>query len=251
MLGVHRLLYPTRNPTGLPLVILLRPLIDLKLLHSLLVFLIEEIIRDLGSLIMSQDPLTLSDLMIIGIEELLGVLICSSSGYSDEQLSTLISLIKETSINGKGVQANMAVGRDPPLPPLKSATVHKVARDSKLIVAFDELKCYILNQDLKAGKVPGTGRQFGGLYYFDGNQGRELKSSCINNVCFVSKYTWHCRLGHPANQVLNVLRPNLLFENDKSDVMCDICQRAKHTRELFPLSDHVSTEIGELVHLDL
>ncbi|GKF72418.1 hypothetical protein Tco_0208532, partial [Tanacetum coccineum] len=33
----------------------------------------------------------------------------SSSGFSDEQLSTLISLIKENSINGKCVQANMAV----------------------------------------------------------------------------------------------------------------------------------------------
>ncbi|GKB25749.1 hypothetical protein Tco_0865150 [Tanacetum coccineum] len=46
----------------------------------------------------------------------------------------------------------------------------QVARDSKLIVAFDELKCYILNQDLKARKLLGTGRQFGGLYYFDENQ---------------------------------------------------------------------------------
>ncbi|GJY38375.1 ribonuclease H-like domain-containing protein [Tanacetum coccineum] len=130
-------------------------------------------------------------------------------------------------------------------------SVHKVARDSKLVIAFDELKCYILNQDLKVGKVLGTGRQFGGLYYFDGNQGRELKSSCINNVCLLSKYTWHCRLGHPANQVLNVLRPNLLFDNDKSDVICETCQRAKQNREPFPLSDHVSTEFGELVHLDL
>ncbi|GKG10519.1 hypothetical protein Tco_0341919, partial [Tanacetum coccineum] len=33
----------------------------------------------------------------------------SSSGFSDEQLSTLISLIKENLVNGKGVQANMAV----------------------------------------------------------------------------------------------------------------------------------------------
>ncbi|GJX83208.1 hypothetical protein Tco_0332689 [Tanacetum coccineum] len=56
-------------------------------------------------------------------------------------------------------------------------SVHKVARDSKLIIAFDELKCYILNQDLRAGKVLGTGSQFSGLYHFDGNQGRELKSS--------------------------------------------------------------------------
>ncbi|GJU50641.1 ribonuclease H-like domain-containing protein [Tanacetum coccineum] len=235
----------------------------------------------------------------------------SSSGFSDEQLSTLISLIKENSVNGKGVQANMAGTilnkshlfnknfekffcsnsmvhtkletkgviidsganqhitftdkflvnvidishlkikvshpngteafitkiRNMPLTDyltlfdvlvvpeycVSLMSVHKVARDSKLVIAFDELKCYILNQDLKAGKVLGTGRQFGGLYYFDGNQ----------------------------DQVLNVLRPNLLFENDKSDVMCETCQRAKQTREPFPLSDHVSTELGELVHLDL
>ncbi|GKD40495.1 hypothetical protein Tco_1260702, partial [Tanacetum coccineum] len=57
--------------------------------------------------------------------------------------------------------------------------------------------------------------------------------------------------GHPADQVLDVLRPNLLFENNKSDVVCDVCQRAKQRREPFPLSDHVSTDIGELVHLDL
>ncbi|GKB15596.1 ribonuclease H-like domain-containing protein [Tanacetum coccineum] len=102
----------------------------------------------------------------------------SSSGFSDEQLSTLISLIKK--------------------------------------IQLMEKVCRPIWQDLKAGKVLGTGRQFGGLYYFDGNQ----------------------------DQVLNVLRPNLLFENDKSDVMCETCQRAKQTREPFPLSDHVSTELG-------
>ncbi|GJW45176.1 ribonuclease H-like domain-containing protein [Tanacetum coccineum] len=53
-------------------------------------------------------------------------------------------------------------------------------------------------------------------------------------------------LSHPVDQVLNVLRPNLLFDNNNNmfDVMYDICQRAKHTREPFPLSDHISTEIG-------
>nr|GEU28899.1 ribonuclease H-like domain-containing protein [Tanacetum cinerariifolium] len=42
-------------------------------------------------------------------------------------------------------------------------SVHKVARDRKLVIAFYELKCYILNQDLKAGKVLGTSRHFGFL----------------------------------------------------------------------------------------
>ncbi|GKC52202.1 hypothetical protein Tco_1074947, partial [Tanacetum coccineum] len=171
----------------------------------------------------------------------------SSSGFSDEKLSTLISLIKENSVNGKGVQANMAglilnkihlfnkifekffcynsmvhtkletkgvitdsrankhitftdkflvnvidisylkikvshpngtkdfitkIGNMPLTDYLtlfvvlvvleycvSLTSVHKVARDSKLVIAFDELKCYILNLDLKAGKVLGTGRQ--------------------------------------------------------------------------------------------
>ncbi|GJY21324.1 ribonuclease H-like domain-containing protein [Tanacetum coccineum] len=44
----------------------------------------------------------------------------------------------------------------------------------------------------------------------------------------VSKVVWHNRLGHLAGQVL-----------------------AKQTREHFPLSDHKSKTLGELVHLDL
>ncbi|GJS13838.1 ribonuclease H-like domain-containing protein [Tanacetum coccineum] len=34
---------------------------------------------------------------------------------------------------------------------------------------------------------------------------RELESSSVNNVCFLSKYNWHCRLSHPADQVLKVV----------------------------------------------
>ncbi|GKA80052.1 hypothetical protein Tco_0786648, partial [Tanacetum coccineum] len=49
-------------------------------------------------------------------------------------------------------------------------SVHKVARDSKLVVAFDEMYSYVMNQDLRAGKILGTCKQIGGLYYFGGNQ---------------------------------------------------------------------------------
>ncbi|GKE27984.1 ribonuclease H-like domain-containing protein, partial [Tanacetum coccineum] len=40
-----------------------------------------------------------------------------------------------------------------------------------MIVAFDEMNCYVLNQDLRVGKILGTGKQIGGLYYLDENQG--------------------------------------------------------------------------------
>ena len=63
-------------------------------------------------------------------------------------------------------------------------SVHKVARDSKLLFAFDEANCYILNQDLSAGKILGTGKQIGGLYYFDGNQGKDLERFSDNTIFF-------------------------------------------------------------------
>ncbi|GJZ14961.1 ribonuclease H-like domain-containing protein [Tanacetum coccineum] len=95
-------------------------------------------------------------------------------------------------------------------------SVNKLIRDSKIFVGFDENKCYI--QDLKRGKILETGSELCGLYLFDVN-----KSSCID---------------------LNI--------SDNTFVpMCEICQRAKQTREPFPLSDHKSKTLGELVHLDL
>ncbi|GJX56459.1 ribonuclease H-like domain-containing protein [Tanacetum coccineum] len=146
----------------------------------------------------------------------------SSDGFFYEQMATLISLIKENYVNGKGVYSNMAganqymtytnknlvnvidvsylkikvsrpnrteafitkIGNMPLTDYLTLCdvlvvleyyvtlmSVHKVARYSILVIAFDEMHCYVLNQDLRAGKILGTGKQIGGLYYFDGNQG--------------------------------------------------------------------------------
>nr|GEV93681.1 RNA-directed DNA polymerase, eukaryota [Tanacetum cinerariifolium] len=57
--------------------------------------------------------------------------------------------------------------------------VYKVAKDSKFVIAFDELHCYVLPQDLCEMKVLGIGKQKDGLNYFDGFQG--------NGLDFVSK----------------------------------------------------------------
>nr|GEY93389.1 ribonuclease H-like domain-containing protein [Tanacetum cinerariifolium] len=125
----------------------------------------------------------------------------SSNGFSDEQMSTLISLIKENYINGKGVHSNM------------------------------------------------TGTYMNSSTMFDKN----FEKFCCSNSSMRSKLVTKglIRLGHPADQVLDVLKPTLKFNNKNTELICDTCQRAKHTREPFPLSDYVSTELGELVHLDL
>ncbi|GJS53378.1 hypothetical protein Tco_0626740 [Tanacetum coccineum] len=86
-------------------------------------------------------------------------------------------------------------------------SVHKIARDSKLFVGFDDEKCYI--QDLRANKTVRIGNQCNGLYMFDvDNACKIVYNNCISS-CYVSKTLWHQRLGHPADQVLDVLKSTL------------------------------------------
>ncbi|GJS49218.1 ribonuclease H-like domain-containing protein [Tanacetum coccineum] len=161
---------------------------------------------------------------------------------ADEQMTTLISLIKDNKV-GKNVQANMTevnqhmtytdkeldnvidisylkikVGHpngaeayiskignlrlsngltlyDIMVIPEYCVTlisVHKLVKENKVIVAFDENRCYFLNQDLNLKNVMGIDEQCEGLVIL-----------------------------------------------------------AKQTREPFPLSDHKSKNLSDLVHLDL
>ncbi|GJY04161.1 ribonuclease H-like domain-containing protein [Tanacetum coccineum] len=121
--------------------------------------------------------------------------------------------------------------------------VNKMIKDSKLFFGFDENKCYI--QDLNQGKIVGTGSEFGGLYLFDLNEiGKCVNAKCNSLfVCHVSSELWHCRLGHPADQVLSILGNKLGFSKRDNLSLCDICHKAKQTRESFPLSDHKTNPI--------
>ncbi|GKB77589.1 ribonuclease H-like domain-containing protein [Tanacetum coccineum] len=77
----------------------------------------------------------------------------------------------------------------------------------------------------------------------------------LDNVLDIShlriKHDWHYRLGHPAEHVLKVLKDSLQIDKKDNIGCCEICQRAKPTREHFPLSDHTFKCLGDLVHLDL
>ncbi|GJY19986.1 ribonuclease H-like domain-containing protein [Tanacetum coccineum] len=92
-------------------------------------------------------------------------------------------------------------------------SVHKLSRDNKLFVGFDET-CKIVSNNYISS-------------------------------CNVSKSLWHQRLGHPSDQVLDVLKSTLNLDSQTAtDHLCDICNKAKQTREPFSLSDHKSSKIG-------
>lgn len=128
-------------------------------------------------------------------------------------------------------------------------SVHKVVKDNKIRVCFDESECYF--QDLQKKMIVGTGSQTGGLYFIDEGNCKEFKSnySCLAK-CYVSKSTWHCRLGHPSEPVLTILQQYLDIGPELLPP-CDVCHKAKQTRESFPLSERKTSSLGDLIHLDV
>ncbi|GJV84746.1 ribonuclease H-like domain-containing protein [Tanacetum coccineum] len=109
-------------------------------------------------------------------------------------------------------------------------------------------------RDLHQNKIIGTSSKNGSLYMFDYVSPLSSNSQTIGNlsvVCFISKSIWHTRLGHPSDQVVNMLQHDINFTKDFHMSPYDICHKVKQTREPFPFSDHQTTEIDELIYLDL
>ncbi|GKD45792.1 putative RNA-directed DNA polymerase [Tanacetum coccineum] len=123
-------------------------------------------------------------------------------------------------------------------------SISKLAKDSKLSVCFNEKDCVIQDSVLKSQVR--TGSEKDGLYCL--NLGEKIYNSYIKS-CHVSKCLWHNRLCHPADQVLFVLKDDIDLKGDFFSEPCDVCHRAKQTREPFPLSDHKSQTFGQLIPL--
>ncbi|KAJ0596006.1 putative RNA-directed DNA polymerase [Helianthus annuus] len=123
-------------------------------------------------------------------------------------------------------------------------SVHKLTKDNKIGVLFNENNCML--QDLRSKKILVIGRQENGLYFLGKDE--NVVNMCFNSI--VKSSLWHSRLGHPSDQVLAALKDVLNVNSVEHDA-CDVCHRSKQIRVPFPLSDHKSKELGELVHLDL
>lgn len=109
------------------------------------------------------------------------------------------------------------------------------------IVTFNSDMCLIQDQ-MKA--LIGTGVRRDGLYYFS-------KPEVVSAVEATSDVElWHRRMGHPSEKVVKLLPP---VSRSKTSLNkgCEVCFRAKHHRDRFPLSNNNCSRIFEKVHCDL
>lgn len=106
-------------------------------------------------------------------------------------------------------------------------------------------------QDRTTRTLIGSGEREGeGLYRFRGI--RNMSSMQVN--VRDDSVLWHRRLGHPSSRITGMI-PGVSsnFNNSNEDLIkkCEVCFRAKQTRQCFPDSSNNAKGIFELIHLDL
>ncbi|CAH9102191.1 unnamed protein product [Cuscuta epithymum] len=90
------------------------------------------------------------------------------------------------------------------------------------------------------------GERRNGLYYL-----REITTAQVLTISGSNEFDiWHKRMGHPSVRVMNKLAPMRDFNKSLSS-SCDVCFRAKQSKESFPDSTNKTSNIFELVHCDL
>nr|GEX89942.1 retrovirus-related Pol polyprotein from transposon TNT 1-94 [Tanacetum cinerariifolium] len=122
-------------------------------------------------------------------------------------------------------------------------SVPQLLDEGNCIVQFTPNICVI--QDFTSRTVIGAcERRNGGLFYF-----REVPTTQVfktTTTTFIPFDLWHKLLGHPSLEVLNLNKKDRELSQS-----CDVCHRAKQSREKFSVSDNKVAFVFELIHCDL
>ena len=125
-------------------------------------------------------------------------------------------------------------------------SVSQVVDDNDCIAVFSKHGCAL--QDLTSKTLIGMGERKDGLYYLQRQQ--RIKAHKVDGMGSLD--LWHARLGHPSLKVTKLISA-IAIRKDSGvlNKSCDICHRAKQTRNSFPLSENKASDLFELIHCDL
>ncbi|KAJ7946112.1 Retrovirus-related Pol polyprotein from transposon TNT 1-94 [Quillaja saponaria] len=136
-------------------------------------------------------------------------------------------------------------------------SISTITKELNCTVLFDSSSCVF--QELGTEKILGYGKEHNGLYLLeygleilskDNTSGQALHSSSTTSSQ-QELVQWHHRLGHPSFLVLGNMFPNLIKQCTMSNLTCDACEFAKHTRSSYPPQNIKSTSPFVLIHSDV
>lgn len=123
--------------------------------------------------------------------------------------------------------------------------VSRLTADNNCVFKFLDNSCVI--QNFSTETILGIDNQINGMYCFAMRKATHFVGASVSTA----NDMWHKRLRHPFDVVLQVLNNELKFSGCKAIDVCDICHKAKQTRELFPLSYHKSADCFDLIHCNV
>lgn len=110
--------------------------------------------------------------------------------------------------------------------------VHQLAWDEDCILINSAQFCLIY--DFISMKPIGAGKPRSGVYYLKKSAGGKALAATQLQDCEI----WHQWLGHPSMGSLSYLSETFGFKLNKHfNGCCDVCHRAKQTRNSFTLSE--------------
>ena len=127
-------------------------------------------------------------------------------------------------------------------------SVSKLLKQTGCVAIFTDTLCFL--QDRFSRTLIGAREEREGVYYFTGVLA--ARAHKVSEVVKSSGTLWHRRLGHPALGVLLSLQECDQSSSALGEIKsCDICFRAKQTREIFNDSNNKALDCFSLVHADV
>lgn len=108
----------------------------------------------------------------------------------------------------------------------------------------------VILQDRATRMLIGAGkREREGLYRFRGLEPMTAMKASVR----ADLSLWHNRLGHPSSHITGIVSGVTETSSSIENLFtsCDVCLRAKQTRQCFPSSSNNAKEIFDLIHIDL
>ena len=124
--------------------------------------------------------------------------------------------------------------------------ISQLSDESNCNVQFTTNLCVIQDRTLKMLIRAGERRDV--LYFF--REIPKVKACKVEGITQLE--VWHKRLRHPSWQTTQLISDGSRNRVSEShNKVCDTCQKAKQTRETFPLNNNQASNTFDLIHCDL